>query len=538
MGLKSDQADGLLGLGAALLQASGPSLRPTSFGQALGQGLAGFQQAQQASQDREQQRKASALNQQLLGLKIKDAESDVANQQMVRERNARIAKRLPGGAAQLPQMDDQQAPMASTMPGGAMSPKVGGPDWMQAYQQQSGLQGGSPATTGVGSAGAARGNATQDFFNRAATEAQIRSEEGDIDGANKAWERAAKFLPEVHKIEVALDGNNKPVNVITYKDGRQEVSQYGAKPDLTEVRLGNRVKFVDKSSTPVGTEYTIGQSPDSIAADRRDAANRAAGGTEPSLNDQTLNFLADQALRGDPTVYQNLGRGAQGAANLVALRTRVAQQAQSQGLSGADLASIGADYQGQKAGLRTSGTISARIENAAAEAAQLAPLAVDAGRQVARSGFLPFGKAQVMFDSNTNSPELNRFATANIGLATAYAGAMARGGKATVSDNEHARELLSTAKSQEAYEAIVSQMQQEIAAAQRAPQHVRDNLRGQISGRGGDHGATTVPNPVAAPAPAASIPNAAIQRLRMQPSLQAAFDEKYGAGAAASILGK
>jgi hypothetical protein len=81
-------------------------------------------------------------------------------------------------------------------------------------------------------------------------------------------------------------------------------------------------------------------------------------------------------------------------------------------------------------------------------------------------------------------------------LATAYASAMARGGKATVSDNEHARALLSTAKSQEAYEAIVGQMLQEIKAAQAAPQHVRENLRGQIGGSG--HSAT----PSAPPIPA------------------------------------
>ena len=164
-----------------------------------------------------------------------------------------------------------------------------------------------------------------------------------------------------------------------------------------------------------------------------------AGDAKPSLDDKTLDFLADQANRGDTSVYQNLGRGAQGAANLVALRQRVAAKATAAGMGGADLASVNADYQGQKAGLRTSGTISARIENAAAEADQLAPLAIDAGRQVTRSGFLPFGRAQVMFNNQTNDPNLNKFATANIGLATAYAGAMARGQKATVSDQEQQR---------------------------------------------------------------------------------------------------
>jgi hypothetical protein len=138
--------------------------------------------------------------------------------------------------------------------------------------------------------------------------------------------------------------------------------------------------------------------------------------------------------------------------------------------------------------MRTSANISAKVENAAEEAAQLAPLAIEAGRNVARSGFLPFGRAQVLFNNQTNDENMNRFATANIGLATAYAGAMARGGKATVTDNEHARDLLTTAKSQQAYEAIVNQMLQEIEAAKRAPKAVRDSLTNEISGKGG-HGA-------------------------------------------------
>jgi hypothetical protein len=146
-----------------------------------------------------------------------------------------------------------------------------------------------------------------------------------------------------------------------------------------------------------------------------------------------------------------------------------------------------ADFQGQTAGLRTANTISARIENAAAEAAQLAPLALSASEKVARSGFLPFGRAQVMFNNQTNDEAMNEFATANIGLATAYAGAMARGQKATVTDNEHAREMLSYGEEPRRLQGVVNQMLKEIEAAQRAPKQVREGLRGEVSGKGG-HG--------------------------------------------------
>lgn len=253
------------------------------------------------------------------------------------------------------------------------------------------------------------------------------------------------------------------------------------------------------------------QSPDSVASDRRAAADRAAadarqertiraadrrasakGDVDASLDGETLDLMADQYLRGDRTVFNNIGRGAQGSANLVALRSRITSKAKEQGISGADLAGITADYSGQQAALRTSGNISARVENAISEAKELAPLALEAGRKVSRSGLLPFGKAQVMFNTQTNNPDLKAFATANNGLVSAYAGAMARGQKPTVSDFDHARHILQEAQSQEAYEATVQQMYSEMAAASRAPQNVRKHLRDEISGK---H--STVANPVA-----------------------------------------
>ena len=216
------------------------------------------------------------------------------------------------------------------------------------------------------------------------------------------------------------------------------------------------------------------------------------GDTEPTLDADTLTTMAQQYLAGDKSVMQNLGRGAQGAANIVALRQAITKEAKAAGMTGPQIAAKMADYQGLTAGMRTSANISARVENAISEAKELAPLAIEAGRQVSRSGFLPFGKAQVMFDTQTNDPALKKFATANNGLVSAYAGAMARGQKPTVSDYDHARQILSAAQSQSAYEATVNQMFAEMAAASRAPQNVREHLRGQIGG-----GAHAAPSAVA-----------------------------------------
>lgn len=304
--------------------------------------------------------------------------------------------------------------------------------------------------------------------------------------------------PEIYQAKLAeLDGlPDDPRSLNQWATGtlmqvmKSKDSMGFIRPDANTV--ANNERIVSEGKLDRENRIKVQQ----MAGARQDAKGK--GNADASLDNDTLDMMADQALRGDRSVFQNVGRGAQGSANLVALRGRITQKAKAQGITGADLASITADFSGLTAGLRTSSNISARIENAAEEASQLAPLAVEAGRQVARSGFLPFGKAQVMFDTNANDPALNKFATANMGLATAYANAMARGQKATVHDMQEARELLSKAKSQQAYEAIVTQMQQEIAAAQRAPQQVRENLRGQINGKGG-HGAQSTQPTKASP---------------------------------------
>jgi hypothetical protein len=386
--------------------------------------------------------------------------------------------------------------------GGAMSPRVGAPDWMQNYHQSGYQTPNLPAQIPNPPAQLApRVNQTDLWVERQQKIAQIRLENGDVEGALKLIENIQKIRPKFNTtFQKALGADNKMHYYQASDDGAppRELA-LGVAPELTEVTLGDRKKFVDKNGIAPGTEYMIGQSPDSRAAGRRDAAGGGAD-IAANIDPKRMSFMVDQALSGDSTVYQNLGRGKQGAANLLALRGAVADEAQKRGLSGADLAAINADYQGQKAGLRTAATISARIENAASEVGELMPLAIEAGRKVARSGVLVFGKGQNLFDNQTNDPDFNRFAAGNIALATAYAGVMARGGKATVQDIEHARDVLGTQKSQAAYEAVADMMTKEVAAAKAAPGHVRANLRSQISGKGNDHAPTTVSNPVSAPA--------------------------------------
>jgi hypothetical protein len=234
------------------------------------------------------------------------------------------------------------------------------------------------------------------------------------------------------------------------------------------------------------------------------AANRLAFDKSQANSNQdavmdplAVRMTAQQYLAGDNSALQNFGRGAQGAANLNAVRLEVARQANAAGMSGADIAAKMAEFGGLKAGQRTAGTRSASIEIAANEVAQLAPIALDASTKVSRSGLLPFGKAQIMFDSNTNDPAMRQFAMANTALVNAYGQAMARNGTATVADKDHAREMLSTAFDQPSYAAAVAQLQKETRAAQAAPKQVRKDLSDSVAGR--EPGAQAAPAPAPTP---------------------------------------
>lgn len=607
--LTAEQQRGMRAATSRILETSGPSRTPRTFMQALGSGIGAFDDGVQSARDYAVLEQQRAMQQQLFGWKLKDAEADFGHQQGEREKQTRIADRIrklyevggldlgsaqggvpgsapdfggdfgsmpaftpdpklglggmpgglstgpglsantPGGAPDAPQNADAfRSPFMQHMDALGSSAPRAGKYGAQAYYdaaQQAGLRSpGSIETSnqiidrvnrlgetpeaaaralsgkGAGTAqgaqqpsgvdpfklglppmsalsmmqgGRGRPNMTQQTVERMMAEAEIYASEGDFDKAEKRYKAASGFMPQVDRIDIATDPNTKqPVRVITFKDGTEQVSAFGAKRDMVDIDLGGTRKFVDRNQVQVGEEYVKTQSPDSAAADARWAARGAgkggSGGGEASLDAETLDMMADQALRGDRSVFQNIGRGAQGSANLVALRGRITQKAKAEGMTGADLAAVTADYGGLVAGLRTSANISARVENAISEARELAPLAITAGRDVARAGILPFGKAQVIFDTQTNNPELKKFAAANVGLVQAYAGAMARGQKPTVHDKEHAEKLISEATSQKAYEAVVGQLMLEMDAASKAPQNVREHLRKEIGGRGGEHG--------------------------------------------------
>lgn len=222
-------------------------------------------------------------------------------------------------------------------------------------------------------------------------------------------------------------------------------------------------------------------------ARERSAANIAAAKEKVAqggaLSPEDARLMADQYIAGDKSVLVGLGRGAQTAQNIVNVRRAIREGLQARGMTGADMAARLSEYTGLLAAQRTAGTRSANIEVAGTAFEQVVPIAKAASADVARSGFLPFGKAQIMFDEQTNNVAFRKFAAANNGIVNLYARAINPTGVGTVHDKEHAREILLTAHDNESYQATVDQLLAEVRAERAGLPGVRKALAAEVANR-------------------------------------------------------
>lgn len=222
-------------------------------------------------------------------------------------------------------------------------------------------------------------------------------------------------------------------------------------------------------------------------------------GPESNLDDETIKSMAEQARAGDVSVFQNLGRGAQGAENIVRLRKEIVRQNNEGGVSGAEQALRNAEMMGVKAGQRTIGTKGANIEMAATEFNQVIPIVQAASKAVPRTNFPDLNKILLAGAEKTGDPNVVKFGGGVNTLINLYARAISPTGTPTVSDKDHAREILSKAWAVGQFDAAVGMMQQEIKAALESPEKVRDEMRARfLRGQGAA--------PVGYPAPGAAKP--------------------------------
>lgn len=216
------------------------------------------------------------------------------------------------------------------------------------------------------------------------------------------------------------------------------------------------------------------------------------------LPDDTADFLAERIVAGDAKALVGLGRGAQGAENIIRVQTMAARKAVERGMNPSDILAKVAEQSGLTASQRTFGTQTAKMAINSTEAQGALELGREASKAVPRTNWVPINKLIQAGQVITSDPKLIQFAAANLAIVNTYARAISPTGTPTVHDKEHAERLLSTATGPEAYNALLDQLNKEIEIAHAAPLKAKKELEAIRTAPKNEAG-VVVPPPVAAP---------------------------------------
>lgn len=139
------------------------------------------------------------------------------------------------------------------------------------------------------------------------------------------------------------------------------------------------------------------------------------------------------------------------------------------------------EYQGAKAGARAVGQRTANFELAKSEAYTMADLVTESSARFGRTDFPLVNKAIVSWEKNTGDVNVRQFGAAINSFINAYARAVAPIGTPAQKEKEHAREMLNDADSHDQVIGIIAQLKQEMEAAGKAPEIVREKQREAVS---------------------------------------------------------
>lgn len=215
---------------------------------------------------------------------------------------------------------------------------------------------------------------------------------------------------------------------------------------------------------------------------------------EAKLAPDDLHFMAKQYLAApDPSIFTNLGRGKQGAANVVGLRKAIKEEAQSAGLSPSDVAALAIGTQGEKAFARATGTRTAAIETAAAEFQQVSPIVRQASAGLPRTQVIPINEALQSAQTGTGDPRWVKLGQAIDTAINVYARAISPTGTPTEGSRQEARKHFKASMTPDQIEAVLGVMDQEVAAARRAPAEVKASQKARLSGKPEGGAAPAIP---------------------------------------------
>jgi hypothetical protein len=326
------KSQGMLAAAAQMLQSSGPSFKPTGLGQILGGGLEAYQQTEQRAREQGQIG-------QMRGLQIKNAESDLAAQELARQRAQELqnltksyqitrgAQQQPQQAAQAPQ-DRSGAAMFQGLING-QAPAVSAPG--EQMQQPMGAAPAAPSGTN-------RNALVQERLQYA----QYLRDNGYQNEASAAEESALKLQPKVKGWEKVLS-NGKAMFAPFFEDGTSgapvplEVAEKldsvnrGGSTEMLNPYTGATVRSMANSVSP---DAALSAQTQMRAQNMTDARQREAndvnrmGQRTQLVNDPTLGpMLVDKGtgqarpvmMNGQPVQSETAAKKTAAAKNLLPL---------------------------------------------------------------------------------------------------------------------------------------------------------------------------------------------------------------------------
>lgn len=205
---------------------------------------------------------------------------------------------------------------------------------------------------------------------------------------------------------------------------------------------------------------------------------------KPDLDADALTEMADQYLAGDASVFQNVGRGTQGSANLTALRNTIAKRMIDLGISAEDQAFQMQAFKALGATLRTVGTTAGKIGLGRKELDVLIPQALAASHELPRSNYPTANAVQQAVDAGIGDPRVRKLAITLQAVKSAYSQVLVRGGASTDAARAQTDDLFKNNDPEAVIQTAMDQIRAESDAVARAPGALMEEERAGFGRKG------------------------------------------------------
>jgi hypothetical protein len=278
---------------------------------------------------------------------------------------------------------------------------------------------------------------------------------------NKELDPTSKQIEHTVEIEARLEHMTPEQMDIRRANLEEQNLKHKNTPAVNVAQIGGRPVKVPSNYMPNEDNTAVVPIPGSPADPKA-----AVGNMDPTL----LEGWSGLILRGVPPAQAVPRWGTKGATDREAVMNYSFRKLMNEnpGMSAAEagtrIAESEINWKFDNAAAVTGGHRAGQMAQVEGAMPGMIQLALDASKKVPRGDFVPMNKLQMMAESEFSVPELGQLKIANQGVISEYQQAITRGsaGGGNVTALKEAMDLLQASKSQDAYEANLTQVNKEI----------------------------------------------------------------------------